>query len=558
MRKLIMLGVIAIGALVGSLAEAAPQTFKLPCSDKPYYIRNTALYKTIGSSSASTVGLGESATFQAIDYDTNGWVIFSDYPPERGSRTYQWSGPGVFTASTSSITGYMPPQIDGVYISTITVVEFASEASPIRFWDSYRNVWVVVATQTPSAVATITTTVVIPVPTTAEIVPGSMTIVVDGTQVVEGVVYSQTGAKMHNYSGTFSVVSPAGIILSNHYGTSAELTAGPKTGTWILEFTPKQGVSGFATITLTHGTPTDVAVSPGSITLQARSTATVTGTVTDARGNVCVGALIAWSLENPASGSITPTLGTQTLLTAGTLAGTTRLLAQCGGIGIATITITVRSPKIYSIGSQTAGTAFQFEFEIPEFVGSVSVGMKIGTCIPGSISVTTPDGITKATITVYTAGTQTITIWWIGGSMTSNEFLIVSAPFATLTQSGSYQYIFGSESMASVRLSGFDAFGNPAPFGSGAKIWLEPVEYYADGTWSKCYDGVTYYPTYKDDHGIWHPGNSYIVPESQKDLTVLEFSGNDGRDPLIFAAPGTKIGKNDSEKGRFTVVVWKP
>lgn len=146
---------------------------------------------------------------------------------------------------------------------------------------------------------------------------------------------------------TFTWTSGSPTVASvNASGSVSGLTAGTSAITATVS-----GASGQATITVVHGAPASVSVSPSSASITAGGTESYGATVEDARGHVLSGATVGWS-ASPTSVATINGSGVAT----GVNAGTATITGSSGGkAGSASLTVTASITHGVTV-MPTAGT----------------------------------------------------------------------------------------------------------------------------------------------------------------------------------------------------------
>ncbi len=135
-------------------------------------------------------------------------------------------------------------------------------------------------------------------PVKIEVNPSTSTIVAGSTQTFTATAFDYFGNSWDITSSTsFSVDVNAGGSLSDNVYTSANA------GTWTVTVMGL-GLSGTATLIVTHASPVSITVDPNSASITAGSSQAFTATASDSYGNVWdVTALTEWSVSSGAGGS---------------------------------------------------------------------------------------------------------------------------------------------------------------------------------------------------------------------------------------------------------------
>ncbi|MFH1627010.1 MAG: hypothetical protein ABH971_02880, partial [bacterium] len=307
--------------------------------------------------------------------------------------------------------------------------------------------------------ATTTFVVSTPRPTSVSFSPVSATMTVCGTKTFSLLVFDQTGTQMLNEMGTFSF---GGGTVTPTRGTNTTLTAGTKTGTFLLVATVNN-LTATATVTIIPGTLSYIAVIPATATIGIEGTKTFTAKGYDTHGNFIPGLMFGWSCT---IGSISVGTGTQVEFYAGTQAGIGSLTASYGTIsGCAVISVTT-PPSSFSIPAMgTAGVGFFAQIVVfGYYSGPATITSNLGTSTPGTITVI--DGRWSGSITLIKAGTtNTLICYYPTGSITSNEIVIIAGKFATATITGlPTEATNGYPFVGTITVKGEDGFGNETPF----------------------------------------------------------------------------------------------
>lgn len=393
--------------------------------------------------------------------------------------TWTVTGGATFTTQTGWNTVLHLPSAEE---ATYTVVFSVTEGSRTF------GVPPVTSVATTTKVATITVAVSVPRVVSIQVSPGSATSQVTGTQAFSLLAWNQGGQPMPEIVGTWSGTLGLGTF-NVAVGSSCQLNVGTTAMVGTIGVTVVNRGNTFATIatiTVLPGPLAQIMVSPSSATVDLESAKTFTATGKDAYGNLRSD-VFNFSLTGDPIGTINPTVGIATVFT-GTAAGTGVLHAGTGSVlGTATITVVIPPAVFQPIPSpQTAGTGFVVTVRIFGYSGVATVS-STGTVTPGTLTVI--NGWCIGTVTVSRTGTQTITVTWPNGSVTSNEFLVVAGPIANLILDGiPEEAVVGFPWTGTMTGTFTDACGNVAKTPAGGQTEVSFVGRYS---WN---GGITWLP----------------------------------------------------------------
>ncbi len=164
--------------------------------------------------------------------------------------------------------------------------------------------------------------------------PAPAVLTPNATQLFTATGYDQYDNEISGLSFTWSVVNGGGTIDSN-----GVFTAGPTAGTYPDTVRAKaEGISGYASVTVTAGALNHIVVTPSSVTLAPEGTQSFTATGYDQYDNEISGLSFTWSVVNGGG-----TVDSNGVFTAGPTAGTypDTVQATAEGIsGYASVTVT--------------------------------------------------------------------------------------------------------------------------------------------------------------------------------------------------------------------------
>ena len=256
---------------------------------------------------------------------------------------------------------------------------------------------------------------------TLAVTPGSIGLAAGNTQQLtatimdaSGNVLTGLGVNWSTSNSSVGTVSSSGLVTASHTGT-ATITAS------------SSGKSGSATLIVSAGAISSVAVSPNSASLVSGGTQQLSATVRDGSGNTITGQSVAWSSSDPTIG----TVSSSGMVTAGHAGSATITAAAGGKSGGATITVNAGAVSSVSItpgsASVTAGATQQLSATAKDATGNVISGQTItwstsdATIVAVSSSgVVTGAHVGQATITAAAGGTSgTATVAVAAGAVNS-------------------------------------------------------------------------------------------------------------------------------------------
>ena len=250
----------------------------------------------------------------------------------------------------------------------------------------------------------------VPVVTTITVSPPSASIAAGATVTLQATVKDAQGNVMNGQSVAWSTDNPATATVSAN-GVVSGVGAGSATITVTCA-----GKSGTSSITVTSAPPpppvvTTVTVSPPTASIAVGATVALSATVKDAQGNVMTGQTIAWSTNNPAAATVSPS-GVVT----GVGAGAATITAACGGkSGTSSITVTSAPPPppvvttvtvAPSTASIVAGATIALSATVKDSQGNVMTGQTViwSTNNPAAATVSS-----TGMVTGVAAGSATVT-----------------------------------------------------------------------------------------------------------------------------------------------------
>lgn len=107
-----------------------------------------------------------------------------------------------------------------------------------------------------------------------------------------------------------------------------------------------EGVTGFATVTVTPRPVASVTVTPNPASVPLNATATLTATLKDATGDTLAGQAVTWTTSDSTTVSVAPSTG-QTEVVTGVKAGSATVTATSADGKIGTVVVTVTHPVSY-------------------------------------------------------------------------------------------------------------------------------------------------------------------------------------------------------------------
>lgn len=275
---------------------------------------------------------------------------------------------------------------------------------------------VAASTSGQSAVVPVT---VAPVPVASlAVAPTAATLVVGGSAALQAVAYDASGAQLTGRTVTWASSVPQ-VATVDGSGNVTGVTAGTASITATCE-----GKTASAAITVAVIPVAAVTVAPGSATLTAGQTVSLSAAVTDANGNVLSGRAVTWSSANNNVAKVS-TLGLVTAVAAGTTmitatsegkSGTSQMIVNAAATPVASVAVNPDSANL-SIGGNVTLSA-----TVRDASGATLSGRTV-TWASSATNIATVSS--SGVVTAIANGTATITATSEGKSGTAK---IVVAP----------------------------------------------------------------------------------------------------------------------------------
>ncbi|MEO7102203.1 MAG: Ig-like domain-containing protein, partial [Gemmatimonadaceae bacterium] len=356
-----------------------------------------------------------------------------------GSASDSVAPPPAGTAASIAITPSAPPAVavGSQFALQAEVHDVAGQIVPgaTVFWSSLDST---VATVTTTGVVTgkalgstqiaasaggqsaVVPVAVVPVALASiAILPAQANVTVGTTVALQAIAYDATGQVLTGRSVVWATSAPQ-IATVDGSGTVTGVSAGTATITGASE-----GKTASASVIVTLSPVASVAVTPGSATLVAGRTVSLTAVATDANGNVLSGRALVWSSANPSIATVSA-LGLVTAVAAGS---TTINATSEGKAGTAQIVVT--PPPVASVTlapsslNLEVGTASPLSATLRDSSGTSLSGRTI-TWTTSTPTVATVS--TSGTVTAVAAGTAVIAATSEGKSGTATVTVTVPPP----------------------------------------------------------------------------------------------------------------------------------
>jgi len=424
------------------------------------------------------IRVGGTHTFQSNLYTALGGTLTPEvlvWMNRKGSITYSWSATGgiitpidegryaIYTAPSDS-------EEEGTYSITVIVQEL-----PVKIQDPRLGIFYDISTQTITVVATAMVVVKAREITTVRLEPSSLVLVVAGTATCRLIVEDQWGDPML-VEGTFSTnigsVSPV-IGTETTFNAQIQSTRG-----WIRAQVGKLVAT--STVTLNPGSLYKIVVDPSSATLNLNESKKFEGKGYDKYGNIIPDLSYNWTTDDDSLGTLATIIGTSTVFNATNTGsgGTVTLQANVGTV-IGTATIVIKGNFIKRIETQSAGVPFRIEVNICGFEGEATLISSLEGVL-GTITID-ESGRGEGTVTLYKAGTQTISCGEGTFTIASNLFVVNPDKIATFTVDGFPGLLIAGRPFkeGTITVSFWDQWGNkaitPSNPPSRTQIWFSGV-----------------------------------------------------------------------------------
>lgn len=233
-------------------------------------------------------------------------------------------------------------------------------------------------------------------------------------------------------------------------------------------FAATEGVSAFATITVSNVPVSSISIVPPSLSLQAGGSSQLSAVTRDANGNVLTGRVVTWSSSNDPV-AVVSSLGRVTAVSAGSanISATSegvvgQALVTVSTVPVATVTVTPTNPSL-----QLGGTV-DMTATMRDASGNILSGRPV-TWTTGNSSIATVDatGLVTAVATGSTSVTATSE-----GQTGSTTITVATVPVASVTVTPSSPQMFPGDVLqftATARdASGNQLFGRPVVWSSNA------------------------------------------------------------------------------------------
>jgi uncharacterized protein YjdB len=259
---------------------------------------------------------------------------------------------------------------------------------------------------------------------TVAVLPSEASVIVRGTVALQAVTYDAAGNTLPGRAVVWAS-SASQIASVDASGAVTGVTAGTATITATSE-----GKTASATVTVTLVPVAAVTVTPGSATIVAGHSASLSAVATDANGNVLSGRVISWSSANQSIATVN-SLGLVTAIGAGT---TTISATSEGKSGAAQVIVSPAAPAPVASVSVTppaadiqTGATTALTATLHDSAGATLTGRTV-TWTSGTQSVATVSS--SGVVTAVSSGVATITAMSEGKTATAT--VTVHSPPATV------------------------------------------------------------------------------------------------------------------------------
>jgi uncharacterized protein YjdB len=373
--------------------------------------------------SAPSIALGSQLALQAQVQDANGQTV--------AGATVFWSSSDTTVVSVTSAG-----VVTGLSIGTAQIAA---------------------STNGQSAVVPVT---VAPVPVASLVVaPTTASVIVGGSATLQAVAYDATGAQLSGRTVTWAS-SASQVASVDGSGKVTGVTAGTATITATCE-----GKTASASVTVAVIPVAAVAVTPGSATLTAGQTASLSAAVTDANGNVLSGRTVTWSSANNGVAKVSA-LGLVTAVNAGT---TTITATSEGKSGTAQVIVNAAAAPVASVvvNPDSTGLSVRGTVTLSATVRDASGATLSGRTVTWASSATNIATVSSSgVVTAVANGSATITATSEGKSGTAKivvgppppppiTIALVKVTPATVTLRDNHSKPLSAQA--------FDSNGNPMP-----------------------------------------------------------------------------------------------
>jgi uncharacterized protein YjdB len=231
-------------------------------------------------------------------------------------------------------------------------------------------------------------------------------------------------------------------------------------------FAATEGISAFATITVSNVPVSSISIVPSSLSLQAGGSSQLSAVTKDANGNVLTGRVVTWSSSNDPV-AVVSSLGRVTAVSAGsaTISATSEgvvgtALVTVSTVPVATVQVTPTNPSL-QVGATLGMTA-----TMRDASGNILSGRPV-IWATGNSSIATVDA--AGVVTAVATGSTNVTAT-SEGQTGSTTITVATVPVASVTVTPGSQQIFPNDVLqltATARdASGNQLFGRPVTWSS--------------------------------------------------------------------------------------------